>query len=219
MPDARRFILENTRLQSPPLLPELQLYLADEVMPIWQKAAQELGEPSAPPPLWAFAWAGGQAIARYVLDHPEEVAGKQVLDLATGSGLCAIAAMMAGAASTLAADIDMFSEAAVELNAQANGVHVAFTHRDLLDGNPPNTDLILAGDVCYEEPMAERVLAWLHDARMRGIRVLVGDPNRAHFPAECFTPLADYIVPTTRELEDRDVKQAGVYTFPAPDTT
>jgi predicted nicotinamide N-methyase len=214
----RAFILQNTRLQRPPHVPELQLYLADEVTPIWRMTEQELGEAGVPPPFWAFAWPGGQAIARYLLDHPEEVAGKRVLDVGTGSGLCAIAAMKAGAASALAADIDVFSEEAVALNARANGVSVAFTNRDLLDVHPPGypawaSDLILAGDLCYEQPLAGRVLAWLQAAHAGGTRVLIGDPGRDYFPGEGLIRLATYQVPTTRELEDREIKQTGVFTW------
>jgi len=221
-PRRRAFVLQNTRLQRPPHVPELQLYLADEVMPIWRMTEQELGEAGVPPPFWAFAWPGGQAIARYLLDHPEEVAGKRVLDVGTGSGLCALAAMKAGAASALAADIDVFSEEAVALNAQANEVSVAFTNRDLLDAHPAGTppalpawvsDLILAGDLCYEQPLAGRILAWLQAAHARGTRVLIGDPGRDYFSGEGLIRLATYQVPTTRELEDREVKQTGVFTL------
>ena len=143
--DRRAFILANTRLQAPPHTPELRLYLADEVTPIWRMTEEELGELGLPPPFWAFAWAGGQALARYLLDHPAEVAGKRVVDFATGSGIVAIAAMKAGAAEVLAADIDPFCAAAVALNAEANGVAVAFTAANLLDAAPPAADLILAG--------------------------------------------------------------------------
>ena len=207
------FIVRNTRPQRPPHTPELQLRLADEIMPIWRMTAEELGEVDAPPPFWAFAWAEGQAIARYLLDHPAEVAGKRVIDIATGSGLCAIAAMKAGAAYALAADIAVFCEAAVTINARANGVRVDFTERDLLDADPPLTDLILAGDVCYEQPLAARMLAWLRAAHAGGIRVLIGDPGRTYLTREGLTRLAEYQVPTTRELEDAEVKRVGVFTF------
>lgn len=207
------FILQNTRLQRPPHVPELQLYLADEVTPLWRMTEDELGESGAPPPFWAFAWVGGQAIARYVLDHPAEVAGKRVLDVAAGSGLCAIAAVKVGAAYALAADIDVFSAAAVVANARANAVSVAFTGRNLLDDDPPDTDVILAGDICYEQPLAARILLWLRAAHARGTRVLIGDPGRAYFPREGLVRLADYRVPTTRELEDQAVKRAGVFAF------
>ena len=176
--DRRAFILENTRLQPPPHAPELLLRLADEITPIWTLTEAALAEIGLPPPFWAFAWAGGQALARYVLDHPEIVAGKRVIDFATGSGLVAIAAMKAGAARVLAADIDLFCEAAVGLNAEANGVTVAFTAANLLDAPPPPADVILAGDICYEKPMAEAVMAWLAQGRAAGATVLIGDPGR-----------------------------------------
>ena len=184
--------------------------------PIWRLTEEELGEMGLPPPFWAFAWAGGQGLARWLLDNPSEVAGKRVLDFAAGSGLVGIAAMKAGAASALCADIDPFCEAAVERNAAANGVTVSFTAADLLDAPPPRVEVICAGDVFYEQPMAGRVLAWLHRARARGSRVLVGDPLRTYFPKEGFDLLAEYAVPTTRELEDSAVKRTRVWTLSAP---
>ncbi|WP_269714597.1 class I SAM-dependent methyltransferase [Caulobacter sp. NIBR2454] len=210
----RAFILENTRLQAPPHTPELSLHLADEITPIWRMTEEALEEIGLPPPFWAFAWAGGQALARYVLDHPELVRGKTVVDFATGSGLVAIAAMKAGAASVLAADIDVFCQAAVELNAEANGVSVAFTDRDLLEAPPPSADVFLAGDVTYEKPMTEAVMAWLAQARGAGAQVLVGDPGRTYFPKSGLEKLAEYQVPTTRELEDMAVKKTSVWTLP-----
>jgi predicted nicotinamide N-methyase len=164
-----------------------------------------------PPPFWAFAWAGGQALARYLLDHPDEVAGKRVVDFATGSGIVAIAAAKAGAADVLAADIDGFCAAAVALNAAANGVAVRFTDANLLDAAPPSADVILAADICYEQPLAGLVMAWLGRARAAGTRVLIGDPGRSYFPMSGLTQLAEYRVPTTRELEDAEVKRTGVW--------
>jgi predicted nicotinamide N-methyase len=209
----RAFILANTRLQAPPHTPELRLHLADEVTPIWRLTEEELGELGLPPPFWAFAWAGGQALARYLLDHPAEVAGKRVIDFATGSGIVAIAAMKAGAARVLAADIDPFCAAAVSLNAEANGVAVEFTDADLLETWPPAADLILAADICYEKPMAEAVMAWLASARDAGTRVLIGDPGRSYFPKSGLTQLAEYRVPTSRELEDAEIKHTAVWTL------
>jgi len=194
--DRRAFILANTRLQAPPHAPELQLHLADEITPIWRMTEEELGEMGLPPPFWAFAWAGGQALARYLLDHPAEAAGKRVLDFAAGSGMVGIAAMRAGTASALAADIDDFCEAAVALNAEANGVAMDFTAADLLDADPPEVELICAGDICYEKPLAERVMAWLAVAHARGTRVLIGDPGRSYFPRTGRIPSADH--PRTR---------------------
>ena len=155
----------------------------------------------------------GQALARYVLDNPDLVAGKRVVDFASGSGIVAIAAMRAGAADVLAADVDEFCGAALALNARANGVAAAFTSVNLLDGDPPAVDVILAGDICYEKPLAERVITWLRAARDGGASVLVGDPGRTYFPKDGMVRLAEYQVATTRELEDMEVKKTGVWMF------
>jgi len=212
--DPTAFILANTRLQAVPHTPEISLWLADEITPIWRMTEQELGELGLPPPFWAFAWSGGQGLARWLLDTPVEVAGKTVLDFATGSGLVGIAAMKAGAASVLCADIDPFCGAAVGLNAKVNSVVMAFTDTDLLNAAPPPVDVICAGDVCYEKPMTERVLAWLAVARRQGTRVLIGDPHRTYFPKEGLDLLAEYQVPTTRELEDFAIKRSSVWAMP-----
>ena len=215
-PDARRdFIVANTRLQRPPHTPEIQLHLADEITPIWKLTEEALAEIGLPPPFWAFAWAGGQALARYLIDTPEVVAGKRVIDFASGSGLVGIAAMLAGARDVLCADIDAYCAAALELNAKANGVTCAFTGDDLLDAPAPAwAEVILAGDICYEKPLAERVLAWLAAARAAGATVLIGDPGRSYFPRSGLTRLAEYQVPTTRELEDMAVKRTCVWAMP-----
>jgi predicted nicotinamide N-methyase len=211
----RDFIVANTRLQRPPHVAEVQLHLADEITPIWKLTEEALEEIGLPPPFWAFAWAGGQALARYLIDHPETVAGKRLIDFAAGSGLVGIAAMMAGARDVLCADIDPYCEAAVALNAQVNGVACAFTAEDLLDAPAPAwAEVILAGDICYEKPLAERVLAWLAAARGRGATVLIGDPGRSYFPRSGLTRLAEYQVPTTRELEDMAVKRTSVWAMP-----
>ncbi|WP_296600534.1 methyltransferase, partial [Phenylobacterium sp.] len=168
-----------------------------------------------PPPFWAFAWAGGQALARYLLDHPHVVAGKAVVDFASGSGIVAIAAKRAGAARVLAADIDPFCGAALAANAQANAVEIEFTDADMLDAPPPAwADVILAGDICYEKPLADRVMAWLRAGRDAGATVLIGDPGRSYFPRTGLDKLAEYQVPTTRELEDMEVKKTAVWTLP-----
>jgi len=211
--DARAFILRHTRLQRPPHAPELQLHLAAEIEPIWRSTEEALQREGIDPPFWAFAWAGGQALARYLLDHPEEVRGRRVLDFATGSGIVAIAAMKAGALQATGADIDPFCGAAVALNAEANGVAVGFVGEDLLQSPAPDVDVICAGDICYEWPLAGRVHDWLRQAHGRGVRVLVGDPGRAYLPREGLQPLAVYEVQTTRELEDREVRKTGVFTF------
>lgn len=212
--DPAAFIRENTRLQPVPHAPEISLWLADEITPIWRLTEEELGEMGVPPPFWAFAWAGGQALSRYVLDHPHEVAGKRVLDFAAGSGLVGVAAMKAGAASVLCADIDPFCQAAVAANAAANAVTLAFTDQNLLDAPPPDVDVICAGDICYEKPMTQAVLAWLAQARAQGVRVLIGDPGRTYFPRTGLDFLAEYRVPTTRELEDQEIKRASVWSMP-----
>ena len=212
--DPHGFILANTRLASPPHTPELNLYLADEITPIWRMTEVELGQIGLPPPFWAFAWAGGQALARYLLDHPPEVKGKRVFDVGTGSGLVAIAAMKAGATSAAGADIDGFCAAAVALNGRANGVEVSFGQRDPLAGPPPAADVICAGDIFYEQPLADRAMAWLAAARDGGARILLGDPGRSYFPKTGLIKLAEYSVETTRELEDAEVKKTAVWTFP-----
>lgn len=208
------FILENTERLAPPHTPELVLHLASEITPIWTLTEEALGEMGLPPPFWAFAWAGGQALARYVLDHPETVEGRRVLDFATGSGLVALAAMKAGAASALACDIDPFAGAAVALNAGANAVEVAFTDADLLAAPvAPEFETVLAGDIAYEQPLAGRVRTWLEAAHRAGALVLMGDPHRTYFDPKGLVQLAEYQVETTRELEDYAVKRSGVWTF------
>jgi predicted nicotinamide N-methyase len=210
----RDFIVANTRLQAPPHVPDLTLHLADEVTPIWKLTEEALAEIGLPPPFWAFAWAGGQALARYIMDNPALVAGKRAIDFASGSGIVAIAALKAGAADVLAADIDPFCRAAVGLNAEANGVTPTFTDQNLLEAPPPAwAEVILAGDICYEKPMAEQVMAWLAVARAQGATVLIGDPGRSYFPRSGLTKLAEYQVPTTRELEDFAVKRTCVWTL------
>jgi predicted nicotinamide N-methyase len=211
----RAFVRGHTRLQPVPDIPGVRLYTADDVMTVMHLAGRELGQADPSLPFWAFPWAGGLAVARYLVEHPEEVAGKHVLDLASGSGLCAIVAMRMGAASVQGIDIDPFAEAATALNAQANGVRIGFSRHDILDDPPPAADVILAGDVCYEETMADRMLGWLRQAARNGTRVLIGDPGRAYLPAD-LSLLATYRVTTSRELEDAEVKPSAVYTLPTP---
>ena len=207
-----QFIAQNTLLLSPPLVPEIKLHLAEESLPIWRRTEEELGEMNVAPPYWAFAWAGGQALARFLLDNRALVAGKRVLDLGSGSGLTAIAAMRAGAAKVLAADIDRMALAAVTLNAAANGVMVATTCEDLLAKDPDEQfDVILVGDLFYERELAERVGRYVDAAAKAGARVLIGDPGRSYFPKGRFEKAADYRVPVTRELEDAEIKQTAVW--------
>ena len=215
-PHGRRdFIVANTRLQRPPHVPEIQLHLADEITPIWKLTEEALEEIGLPPPFWAFAWAGGQALARYLIDTPQVVAGRRVIDFASGSGLVGIAAMLAGARDVLCADVDAYCEAALDLNTAANGVACAYTATDLLDAPAPAwAEVIAAGDICYEKPLAERVLVWLAAASAAGTTVLIGDPGRSYFPRSGLTKLAEYQVPTTRELEDMAVKKTSVWAMP-----
>jgi predicted nicotinamide N-methyase len=196
---------------SPPLVPELQLHMAHEAVPLWQKTEEELGEMGLPPPFWAFAWAGGQALARHVLDHPEIVCGRRVTDLASGSGLVGIAAMKAGAASVLAADIDAFSVDAIRINADANDVAVVATGSDLLMLPASDCDVILVGDLFYEKGLAEKIFAWLEEAEGRGITTLIGDPGRSYLPRDRLTKLGEYKVQVTRDLEDAEVKLTSVW--------
>jgi len=205
------FIRANTGIMAPPLVPEVRLHLAHEAVPVWQKTEEELGEIGLPPPFWAFAWAGGQALARHVLDHAELVRGRSVIDLASGSGLVAIAAIKAGAASVLAADIDGFAVAAIGLNATLNGVTLEITRDDLLAAPPPPCDVVLVGDLFYEKTLAGRVLAWLRQVEAAGSPVLIGDPGRSYLPKEQLTKLAEYNVLVTRELEDSEIKRSAVW--------
>jgi predicted nicotinamide N-methyase len=203
------FILENTSILSPPLVPEIELHLAHEAVPIWQKTEEELGEIGLPPPFWAFAWAGGQALARYILDNPEIVKDKRVIDIASGSGLVAIAAMKAGAKSVLAADIDTFSIAAIALNSNLNSVAVISTADNLLATPPPNIDVILVGDLFYEKHVAELCLSWLRQARTD--QIYIGDPGRSYLPKNALIKIAEYLVPVSRDLEDAEIKRSAVW--------
>jgi predicted nicotinamide N-methyase len=217
--DRKTFIHANTRLTPVPHVPEIMLHVADEAVPIWQKTEDELAAMGLPPPYWAFAWAGGQALARYVLDHPHEVAGKRVLDLAAGSGLVAIAAAKAGAAPVVAADIDAFTASAIALNAEANDVYIEIVTQDLLVEDlldrpapiGPRYDVILVGDLFYERDTAARALAFLDRHAAAGSRVLIGDPGRTYLPKDRLTRLAEYSVPVTRELEDMEIKRTLVW--------
>jgi predicted nicotinamide N-methyase len=216
----RSFVARHTRLRPLDDLAGIRLHLADDVETLWPAVEAVLGTDGAPIPFWAFAWAGGLGLARYLYEHPDEVRGARVLDVATGSGLVAIAAASNGAAGVAAADIDPFAEAAVAMNARANGVRIAFTRRDLLDGPPPDVDVLLAGDTWYEGPLAERILPWLRAAAASGTRVLVGDPGRRYLPADPvagFAELARYRVHTTTVLEDRaEVESRVLAVAPQP---
>lgn len=207
------FIRTNTALIPPPLVPEIALHLATEVVPLWRATEDELEKIGVPPPYWAFAWAGGQALARYVLDHPALVAGKQVLDIGSGSGLVGLAAAKAGAAQVLAADIDAFACAAIALNAAANDLNLTVTPDDMI-GRPGKWDIVLVGDLFYERPLAEKLLDWL---RTQNFAALLGDPGRSYFPKSGVEKLATYNVQTTRDLEDREIRETSVYRLVQPE--
>ncbi len=210
--EAEKFIRSNTALTAPPHVPQIRLHLADEAHELWQRTEEELAEIGLPPPFWAFAWAGGQGLARHVLDHPGTVRGRRVLDFASGSGLVAIAAMKAGAAEAVAADIDPFCETAIRLNAAANDVSVRFLGIDCI-GTDDGWQVVLAGDVFYEKPLADRLLPWFAALKARGAEILIGDPGRAYLPKGGLEKLAVYEVPVTRALEDAEVKRTTVWRF------
>jgi predicted nicotinamide N-methyase len=205
------FVERNTAIAAPPLVPEIRLHLATEVTPIWQATEKSFAGNALPPPFWAFAWAGGQVLARYLLDHPETVAGREVLDIGSGSGIVAIAAAKAGASRVVAAEIDPFAAAAIALNAPLNGVTIRIETRDLLDRAAAGWGVALAGDICYEEPMSSRALALLRRIAARGRLALLGDPGRAYLPKSGLTELARYTVPTSRELEAKEISEGVVW--------
>ena len=209
--DPESFIRANTTLGAPPHVPEIRLHLADEAHELWLKTEDELDALGLPPPFWAFAWAGGQALARYLLDHPETVAGREVLDIGSGSGIVAIAAAKAGASRVVAAEIDHFAAAAIALNAALNGVTVTVETRDLLDRAAAGWGVALAGDICYEESMSSRAMTLLRRIAARGRLALLGDPGRAYLPRSGLVERARYQVLTSRELEDRDEREGVVW--------
>ena len=210
--DRAAFIRANTRLLAVPHAPEITLHLADEATELWRRTEEDLGRLGLPPPFWAFAWAGGQALARYILDNPHLVAGKRVLDFASGSGLVAVAAAKAGAKRVEASEIDDFALSAMILNARANNVALEIRSGDLVGRREP-WDVVLAGDVSYERDMARRVTDWLAGLHARGATVLIGDPGRSYLDRDRLEPIVEYRVPVTRELEDAEIKKTQVWRF------
>lgn len=204
------FIRANTSVLSPPLVPEVKLHLAGEAVPLWQKTEEELGELGLPPPFWAFAWAGGQALSRYILDS-DTVAGASILDVATGSGLVAIASAKSGARRVLATEIDEFAISAAAMNAALNDVFLDIRHTDVLNVPPPSVDFIFVGDLFYERSIAELCFDWLQRAEAQGSKVLIGDPGRSYLPKDKLERIAEYNVPVTRDLEDAEVKRSAVW--------
>ncbi len=209
--DPAAFIRAHTQLLAPPLIPEIRLYQATEVTELWEATEAALEEMGLPPPFWAFAWAGGQALARYILDDPALVRGRRVLDFATGGGLVAIAAALAGAARVTASDIDRFAIAAAEANAAENGVALDLLCDDIVGRTNPGWDVIFAGDICYEQTPSQRMIAWLRTLAADGTPVYLGDPMRTFMPKIGLEELARYSVPTTKAIEDTDVRNARVW--------
>jgi predicted nicotinamide N-methyase len=216
--DLDSFIVAQTKIAAAPLVPEIRLYLADEVTPLWHATEATLERDNLPPPYWAFAWPGGQALSRYVLDHPDSVRSRRVLDFAAGCAIGALAAIRAGAATVSAAEIDHVAAAAMALNARLNKMAVEIIGHDLtgtVDDVARRWDVVLAGDVFYERPMAERVEPWLRDLARRGRRVLVADPGRAYIPRSGLAEIGRYTVPTSRDLEDRESRETVVFALTA----
>jgi predicted nicotinamide N-methyase len=210
--DHLRFVVDHTETLAPPLVPELKLHLAVETVEIWSRTEEALGEDGLPPPFWAFAWAGGQALARHVLDHPEIVKGKHVLDFAAGGAIVGVAAMQAGAAATTASELDPFAIAAIEANARLNGVEIDTRLGDIV-GTDEGWDVVLAGDVFYEAEPARQIGGWLAQLHARGATVLIGDPGRSFLPQDKLEKLAEYDAPVLRELEDMEIRRAKVWRF------
>jgi predicted nicotinamide N-methyase len=208
--DIPAFIRENTRVSTPSHVPEIRLHLADDAVALWEMTEEELGRIGLPPPFWAFAWAGGQALARHLIDQPQIARGKRVLDVASGSGLVAITAMRAGAAHATGVDIDPFCAHAGALNAALNGVTIATSDIDPI-GKPTDCDLILVGDLFYDRDLSPPLLAWLNTLAAEGKDILIGDPGRTYLPKDRLVRIAEYAIPTPRALEDSEVKRTGVW--------
>lgn len=207
--NAAGFITAQTAIGVAPLVPEIRLHLASEITPIWHASEEFLAQTGIEPPFWAFAWPGGQALARSILDAPERVRGRRVLDFAAGCGIAAIAAAQSGAALVEAAEIDPMAIAAIRLNAALNGVSVGALEADVV-GSPPRWDVILAGDVCYEAPMTAHILPWLRAMAAAGVEVWLADPGRAYLPREGLEPLSRHAVATSLELEDRTLREVTI---------
>ena len=207
----RDFILGHTELIAPPACPELRFHLASEVTPLWQATEDYLAKRNVDPPYWAFPWVGGQALARHVLDNPDLVSGKRILDFAAGCGIVAVACAKAGATSVDAAEIDPMAVAAIDLNAAANQVAVSAATGNVLESESCPWDVIFAGDVCYERPMAEAVFAWLRRRAAQGAQVMLADPGRAYLPKTGLMRVAQLTIECSADLEDRSHREVGIY--------
>ena len=215
-PAAPEIMKTGTELRSMPLVPEILLYQATDPIGLWQRTEQESGRDGLDPPFWAFAWPGGQALARYLLDHPEQARGRRAIDIASGSGLVAIAAARAGAAAVTAYDVDPFAAAAIGVNAAANGVTIQAVCADILQDDGPAADLVLVADAFYERDLAGQVMRFLERCHARGTAILVGDLGRTYLPQARLVPLASYDVPGLRPLESRDVVRTTIWTLSSP---
>ena len=211
MKDAEAFIRRHTEILAPPAVPEIRLHLASEITPLWHATEKFLQESNLPPPYWAFPWVGGQALARHLLDHPDLVQDREVLDFASGCGIVALAAIKAGALSVAASEIDPMALAAIALNAGANRLSPPFQQGDVLQREDCPWQVVLAGDVCYERPMAERAVAWLRHCAAQGALVLLADPGRAYLPKTGLMQLDSITVPCSLELEDRTSREVGIF--------
>jgi predicted nicotinamide N-methyase len=210
-PVPAEFIRAHTRPDRSSLVPEISLLVATDIVALWEAIESERGVAPTDPPFWAAAWPGGQALARYVLDSPAVVAGRSVLDLGSGSGLVAVAAALAGASRVVASEIDPFGHAAIMVNAELNGVGPVSVVGDVLGERPPAVDVVLAGDVCYDREMSDRVLPWLDAARAQGADVYLGDPGRPYVPTGRLTSVATFDVPDT---EGPQVRRTTVWRLP-----
>lgn len=213
--DPQAYVAGNSVVQTAPLVPEIKLHLADERAPLWNKTQRDLWDDGIVLPYWAFAWAGGQALARLLLDEPERVRGKRVLDFASGSAISGIAAKLSGATHVLAADIDPLAAVAAQMNADANAITLDTSTDDLVGQSLADFDVIIAGDICYEQSVAERVRDWLGEEAHAGREVLIGDPGRTFLPRKDLEPVIGYGVKSARDLDDTDVRNARVWRFAA----